>query len=74
MFSASSEARDRTNPISPHEISLQRSHIEQKFQPIRCLKPIALGLRQGQDRRCIPWPIAPSLACGFDQPLDLSLG
>jgi hypothetical protein len=26
----------------------QSSFIEQKIQPIRCLKPIVLGLRQGQ--------------------------
>ena len=45
MISASSEARDRKNPISPHQISLQRSLIEQKIQPIRCLGPIELGLR-----------------------------
>jgi hypothetical protein len=43
-----SEVRDRKNPISPHQISLQSSFIEQKIQPIRCLEPIVLGLRQGQ--------------------------
>jgi hypothetical protein len=32
----------------PHQISLQSSLIEQKIQPIRCLEPIVLGLRQGQ--------------------------
>jgi hypothetical protein len=35
-----SEVRDRKNPISPHQISLQSSFIEQKIQPIRCLAPI----------------------------------
>jgi hypothetical protein len=47
-ISASSEARDRKTPISPHQISLQSSHIEPKIQPIRCLRPMILGLRQGQ--------------------------
>ncbi len=37
---------------SPHQISLQSSFIEQKIQPIRCLEPIALGLRQGQPAGC----------------------
>ena len=36
------------NPISPHQISLKSSFIEQKIQPIRCLEPIVLGLRQRQ--------------------------
>jgi hypothetical protein len=48
MISACSEARDRKSPISPHQTSLQRSLIEPKIQPIRCLGPIVLGLRQGQ--------------------------
>ena len=47
-ISTSSEARDRKNPISPHQISLQNSSIGQKIHPIRSLRPIVLGLRQGQ--------------------------
>src|SRR6266568_8415939 len=50
-ISASSEARDRKNPISPHQISLKSSCIEQKIQPIRCLEPIVLGLPQLSDSR-----------------------
>jgi hypothetical protein len=46
-ISISSEARDRNNPISPHEISLQSSIIRQKFHPIRGSSPVVLGLRQG---------------------------
>jgi len=34
-------------------MSLQRSHIEPKIQPIRCLRPIVLGLRQGQVRQSL---------------------
>jgi len=34
-ISISSEARDRNNPISPHQISLPNSIIEQKLHPIR---------------------------------------
>src|SRR5438552_6641686 len=51
-ISASSEVRDRKNPISPHQISLQSSFIEQKIQPIRCLEPIVLSLRQGHPSLC----------------------
>jgi hypothetical protein len=47
-ISISSEARDRNNPISPHQISLQSSIIEQKLHPIRCCSPAELSLRQGQ--------------------------
>jgi hypothetical protein len=47
-ISISSEARDRNNPISPHQISLQSSIIEQKLHPIRGCSPVVLGLRQGQ--------------------------
>jgi hypothetical protein len=47
-LSISSEARDRNNPISPHQISLHSSIIEQKLHPIRCCSPVVLGLRQGQ--------------------------
>jgi hypothetical protein len=47
-LSISSEARDRNNPISPHQISLHSSIIEQKIHPIRCCSPVVLGLRQGQ--------------------------
>ena len=47
-ISISSEARDRNNPISPHQISLQSSIIRQKFHPIRGSSPVVLGLRQGQ--------------------------
>jgi hypothetical protein len=56
MISASSETRDQKNPISPHQISLQSSFIEQKIQPIRCLRPIVLGLRQGQAAAASPYP------------------
>jgi hypothetical protein len=46
-ISISSEARN--NPISPHQLSLQSSIIEQKLHPIRCCSPpVVLGLRQGQ--------------------------
>jgi hypothetical protein len=34
-ISISSEARDRNNPISPHQISLQSAIIGQKLHPIR---------------------------------------
>ena len=44
-ISISSEARDRNNPISPHQISLQRLHIVQKHRPIRSSSPAVLGLR-----------------------------
>jgi hypothetical protein len=47
-ISISSEARDRNNPISPHQISLQNSIIEQKLHPIRGCSPVVSGLRQGQ--------------------------
>ena len=47
-ISISSEARDRNNPISPHQISLQSSIIERKLHPIRCCSPVVLSLRQGQ--------------------------
>jgi hypothetical protein len=47
-ISISSEARDRNNPISPHQISLQSSIIEVKLHPIRGCSPVVLGLRQGQ--------------------------
>jgi hypothetical protein len=44
-ISISSEARDRNNPISPHQISLQSSIIEPELHPIRCCSPVVLGLR-----------------------------
>jgi hypothetical protein len=50
-LSISSEARDRNNPISPHQISLHSAIIEQKLHPIRCCSPVVLGLRQGQVAR-----------------------
>jgi hypothetical protein len=44
-FSASSEARDRKNPINPYQISLHSSTIKQKHHPIRWCSPVVLGLR-----------------------------
>ena len=41
----SSEARDRNNPTSANQISLQSSIIEQKLHPIRGCSPVVLGLR-----------------------------
>jgi hypothetical protein len=39
-ISICSEARDRNNPISPHQISLQSSIIEPKLHPIRFRSPV----------------------------------
>ena len=43
-ISMCSEARDRNNPINPHQINLQSSIIEQKLHPIRCCSLVVLGL------------------------------
>ena len=59
----SSEARDRTNPISPQQFGLQSSIIRRRPPPIRCPSPAGLGLRQGHladpprcsvDQFCMP--------------------
>jgi hypothetical protein len=48
---ASSELRGRNSPISAHQISLQKSFIEQKVHPIRWFQPTELDFRQGQPPR-----------------------
>jgi len=63
------DTRDRKNPISPNQTSLQSSFIEQKIQPIRCLEPIVLGLRQGQDANG-PGPGTPFAAHLLDNSAD----
>jgi hypothetical protein len=46
-YSVSSEARVRNNPISPHQIGLQNSIIEQMLHPIHGCSPVALGFMTG---------------------------